>query len=55
MLHMSLNFDINEKVGKEKLQRIARAYMEKIGFDEQPCPLCPVMKSPGALSCYRHP
>jgi Relaxase/Mobilisation nuclease domain len=35
-LHISLNFDAAEKLTNEQLQRIAVAYMEKIGFGEQP-------------------
>lgn len=35
-VHISLNFDIGEKLEKDKLQQIAAAYMEKIGFGEQP-------------------
>lgn len=35
-VHISLNFDISEKPEREKLQQIAAAYMEKIGFGEQP-------------------
>ncbi len=35
-IHISLNFGLEEKIEKEKLSEIARAYMEKIGFAEQP-------------------
>lgn len=35
-VHISLNFDNSEKLEREKLQQIAAAYMEKIGFGEQP-------------------
>jgi hypothetical protein len=35
-LHISLNFDATEKLINEQLQQIAAAYMEKIGFGEQP-------------------
>jgi hypothetical protein len=35
-LHITLNFDASEKLGNLKVQQIAIAYMEKIGFDEQP-------------------
>jgi hypothetical protein len=35
-LHISLNFDPSEKLSKEKLLEIAQAYMEKIGFGDQP-------------------
>ncbi|TRX30907.1 relaxase [Flavobacterium sp. ZT3R18] len=35
-LHISLNFDPSENHSKEKLIAIADAYMEKIGFGEQP-------------------
>jgi hypothetical protein len=34
--HISLNFDPSEKLSTEKLQTIADAYMQKIGFGEQP-------------------
>jgi hypothetical protein len=36
-LHISLNFDLSEKLSKENLVKIAATYMEKIGFGEQPC------------------
>jgi hypothetical protein len=36
-VHISLNFDTSEKPGKEKLQQIAAAYLDKIGFANQPC------------------
>ncbi|TDW47760.1 relaxase/mobilization nuclease-like protein [Flavobacterium sp. 270] len=35
-VHISLNFHPSEKYSKEKLLQIAEAYMEKIGFGEQP-------------------
>lgn len=35
-LHISLNFDPSEQFSDERLQEIAAAYMEKIGFEEQP-------------------
>lgn len=35
-LHISLNFDSSEQLSSLKLQRIAAAYMENIGFGEQP-------------------
>jgi hypothetical protein len=35
-LHVSLNFDPSEKIEQEKLTEIARVYMQKIGFGEQP-------------------
>lgn len=35
-LHVSLNFDPSEKIREEKLIEIARVYMQKIGFGEQP-------------------
>lgn len=35
-LHVSLNFDPSEKLGKETLIGIASSYMEKIGFAKQP-------------------
>lgn len=35
-LHVSLNFDPSEKLSPEDLTRIAGAYMDKIGFGEQP-------------------
>lgn len=35
-LHVSLNFDITENLTQEKLQLIAQAYMEGIGFGKQP-------------------
>ena len=35
-IHISLNFDTNEHLSFEKLQDIAVAYMEGIGFDNQP-------------------
>jgi hypothetical protein len=35
-LHASLNFDPSEKLSNEQLIDIAKAYMDKIGFGEQP-------------------
>ncbi|MBK8088832.1 MAG: relaxase/mobilization nuclease domain-containing protein [Chitinophagaceae bacterium] len=35
-LHVSLNFDPSEKLSETRLLEIASAYMEKIGFGEQP-------------------
>src|SRR5690606_23642670 len=35
-LHISLNFDIGEKLSKEKFNEIAITYMDKIGFGDQP-------------------
>jgi type IV secretory pathway VirD2 relaxase len=35
-LHISLNFDLSDKLSKEKLKSIASDYMEKIGFGNQP-------------------
>jgi hypothetical protein len=35
-VHISLNFDPSEKHSKEKLNEIAKVYMEKIGFGKQP-------------------
>ncbi len=35
-LHISLNFDVQDKLFKEKLIEIASEYMDKIGFGEQP-------------------
>jgi len=35
-LHISLNFDRADKLGGKDLQDIAMAYMDKIGFGEQP-------------------
>lgn len=35
-LHISLNFDPSEKLDKDKLTQIADAYMQKIGFGDQP-------------------
>lgn len=34
--HASLNFDPSEKLTNEKLVKIAEAYMDKIGFGQQP-------------------
>lgn len=35
-LHISLNFDPSEKLNEEKLRAITDAYMQKIGFGQQP-------------------
>jgi len=35
-LHLSLNFDVNEKIETEKLIDIAGDYMKRIGFEYQP-------------------
>lgn len=35
-LHITLNFDASEKLDNGKIQQIAMAYMEKIGFGDQP-------------------
>jgi len=35
-VHISLNFGLNERLGKDKLTEIASVYMDKIGFAEQP-------------------
>ncbi len=35
-IHISLNFDISEKIPVEKLQQIADTYMDRIGFANQP-------------------
>ncbi|MWB95144.1 relaxase/mobilization nuclease domain-containing protein [Flavobacterium sp. GA093] len=35
-VHISLNFDPSENHSKEKLNEIAKVYMEKIGFGKQP-------------------
>src|SRR5450432_161653 len=35
-LHVSLNFDPSETISNEKMVEIAQAYMNKIGFGEQP-------------------
>jgi hypothetical protein len=35
-VHISLNFHASEELGTGKLQQIAAAYMEKIGFGDQP-------------------
>lgn len=35
-LHISLNFDAEDKLNREKLIEIASQYMQKIGFAEQP-------------------
>lgn len=35
-LHVSLNFDVSEKLSNEKMVEIAATYMDKIGFGHQP-------------------
>ncbi|MGN6298980.1 MAG: relaxase/mobilization nuclease domain-containing protein [Ginsengibacter sp.] len=35
-LHVSLNFDSSDKINTEKLKAIARKYMQRIGFGNQP-------------------
>lgn len=35
-LHISLNFDVGERLNQRKLNQIATAYMDKIGFGSQP-------------------
>ena len=35
-LHITLNFDATERIDNAKMQQIAMAYMEQIGFGEQP-------------------
>ena len=35
-LHISLNFDTSEKLSAQKLTNIAKTYMHKIGFGDQP-------------------
>ena len=35
-IHISLNFGLEENIGRAKLAEIASVYMEKIGFGEQP-------------------
>jgi hypothetical protein len=35
-IHISLNFDSRDKLSDEQLQRITIAYMDKIGFGDQP-------------------
>jgi len=35
-VHISLSFDPEEKLTKEKLQDIAKSYMDQIGFGNQP-------------------
>lgn len=35
-LHISLNFDPTEKLPQDKLLEIAKSYMERIGFEQQP-------------------
>lgn len=35
-VHISLNFETNEKITSDKMQEIARDYMQRIGFGNQP-------------------
>lgn len=35
-LHISLNFELSEKLDKEKLAEISKAYLKGIGFEKQP-------------------
>lgn len=35
-VHISLNFDVGEKLNQNKLNAIAASYMDKIGFGDQP-------------------
>ncbi len=35
-LHVSLNFDVAEKLSNDQLTEIAKTYMDKIGFGQQP-------------------
>ena len=35
-VHISLNFDVSEKLNQNKLNEIAEDYMDKIGFGDQP-------------------
>ena len=35
-VHISLNFDVGEKLNQNKLNEIATTYMNKIGFGDQP-------------------
>jgi hypothetical protein len=35
-IHISLNFDVSEKINRSKLNDIAASYMDKIGFGDQP-------------------
>jgi hypothetical protein len=35
-MHATLNFDRNERLSQEKLIRIAKEYMERVGFGDQP-------------------
>ena len=36
VVHISLNFDPSEKLDQNRLREIADAYMQKIGFGDQP-------------------
>src|SRR5690349_21729767 len=36
VIHISLNFDNSEKLGEARLKEIADAYMQRLGFGEQP-------------------
>lgn len=35
-MHISLNFDPSDQIDAEKMQQLAQAYMERIGFGDQP-------------------
>jgi hypothetical protein len=35
-LHISLNFDLSEKLSNEQMKLLAKEYMKRIGFDRQP-------------------
>lgn len=35
-VHISLNFDLSERLSQNKINEIAADYMNKIGFDDQP-------------------
>lgn len=35
-VHISLNFDVTEKLNQNKLNEIAADYIDKIGFGDQP-------------------
>src|SRR5687768_3443582 len=36
VVHISLNFSVNDRLEKEKLVKIAETYMKAIGFGRQP-------------------
>lgn len=36
MVHVSLNLDPSEKLNKEQLAEISKAYLKRIGFEKQP-------------------